>query len=80
MPALRWYRMLTTDPPQVDPKGESCLSHLREKMLHRKHLTLGLIIGLHIQMGRNVCWNKSKTVLVSQTQYLAGQPGKKRRY
>ena len=45
----------------------------------QKHLIPGQIIGLHIQVGRNVCWNKSNTVLVGQTQYLAGQSGKKRR-
>ena len=28
-------------------------------------------------MGRNVCWNKGNTVLVSKTQYPAGQSGKK---
>ena len=28
---------------------------------------------------RNVYWNKSNIVLVDQTQYLEGQPGKKRR-
>ena len=38
------------------------------------------IIGLHIEVGRNVCWIKGNTMLVGKTQHLAGQPGKKRRY
>ena len=31
-------------------------------------------------VGRNICWNKSNTMLVSQIQYPAGQPRKKRRH
>ena len=62
------------------PKAKSCLSHMREKMPLQKQLILGQIICLHIEVGRNVCWNKSNTMLVSQTQYLAGQPAKKRRH
>ena len=62
------------------PEVKSCLSHLREKVLLWKQLIPGQIICLHIEMGRNVCWNKSNTMFVSQTQYLTGQPGKKRRH
>ena len=61
-------------------KVKSHLSHLREEMPLWKHLTPGQIIGLHIEVGRNVCWNKSNIMLVSQTQYQAGQPGKKKRH
>ena len=32
------------------------------------------------KVGRTVCWNKSNTMYVGQTQYPAGQPGKKRRH
>ena len=35
---------------------------------------------LHIEVGRNVCWKKSNTMLIGQSQYLAGQSGKKRRH
>ena len=45
-----------------------------------KQLTLGQIISLHIEMGRNVHWKKSIAVLVSQTQYPVHQPGKNRRH
>ena len=62
------------------PKVKSCLSHLREKVTLWKQLILGQKICLHIEVGRNVCWKKSNTMLVSQTQYPAGQPGKKRRH
>ena len=61
-------------------KVKSCLSHLRKNMPPWKHVILGQIISLHIEVGRNVCWNESNTMLVSQTQYLAGLPGKKRRH
>ena len=37
-------------------------------------------ICLHIEVGRNVCWKKGNTMFVGQTQYAAGQPGKKRRH
>ena len=39
-----------------------------------------ILIIQYIKVGRNVCWNKSNTMLVSQTQYPAGQPRKKRRH
>ena len=61
-------------------KVKNHFSHLREEMPLWKHLILGQIIGLHIEVGRNVCWNKSNTMLVGRTQYLTGQPGKKRRH
>ena len=32
----------------------------------QKQLTPGQITSLHIDMGSNICWNKSNTVLVSQ--------------
>ena len=44
-----------------------------------KQPTPGQIISLLIEMGRNVHWNKSDTVLFGQTQYPSGQPGKKSR-
>ena len=62
------------------PKVKSCLSHLGKKMPLQKHPIPGQKICLHIEVGRNVCWKKSNTVLVSQTQYLAGQSGRKRRH
>ena len=62
------------------PKAKSCLSHPREKVPLQKQLIPGQIICLHIEVGRIVCWKKSNTILVSQTQYLAGQLGKKRRH
>ena len=65
-------------PPPEGPKDKSCLSHLRMKVPLWKQLIPGQIICLHIEVGTNVCWNKSNTMLVSQTQYPAGQPGKKR--
>ena len=42
-----------------------------------KQLTLGQITCIHIDTSKNACQNKSNTVLVSQTQYPADQPGKK---
>ena len=54
------------------PKVKSCLIHLRDKMPLWMHLIPGQIIGLHIEVGRNVCCNKSNTMLVGQTQYEAG--------
>ena len=45
-----------------------------------KQLILGQKMCLHIEVGRNVCWKKSNTMLVGQTQYTAGQSGKKRRH
>ena len=77
---IEWNGKMPAGPPLEGPKGESCLSHLREKMPLWKHLIPGKIISLHIEVGKNVCWNKSNALLVSQTQYLAGQPGKKRRH
>ena len=77
---ITWYWRMPADPPLVDPKGQSCLSHLRDKMLLQKQPTLVQVIGLHIGIGKNVCWNMSNTVLVSQTQYPLVQPGKKRRH
>ena len=62
------------------PKVKSCLSHLRKKVPLQKHLIPGQKICLHIEVGRNVCWKKSNAMLVSQTQYPAGQSGKKRRH
>ena len=62
------------------PKVKSCLSHLRENIQLWKQQIPGQKICLHIEVGRNVCWKKSNTMLVGQTQYLAGQPGKKRRH
>ena len=62
------------------PKAKGCMSHLREKMPLWKQLISGQIICLHIEVGRNICWNASNTMFVGQTQYLAGQPGKKRRH
>ena len=62
------------------PKAKSHLSHLREKVPLQKQLIPWQIINLHIEVGRNVSWKKSNTVLVGQTQYLAVQPGKKRRH
>ena len=47
------------------PKAKSHLSHLREKVILQKQLILGQIICLHIEVGRNVCWKKSNTMLVS---------------
>ena len=73
-----WYGRIPANPPLVDPKGEKLHESLSENMPLWKHLTLGQIIGLHIEMARNVCWNKSYTVIVGQSQYQAGQPGKKR--
>ena len=61
------------------PKVKSCLSHLREKMPLWKHLILGQITSLHIEVGRNVCWNKNNTMLVSQIQYLSCRPAWKER-
>ena len=65
---------------QKAPKAKIGMSHLREKMPLWKQLIPGQIICLHIEVGRNICWNKSNTMLVSQTQCPAGQPGKKRRH
>ena len=62
------------------PKVKNCLSHLRKKVPLQKHPILGQKICLHIEVGRNVCWKKSNTMLVSQTQYPGGQSGKKRRH
>ena len=62
------------------PKVKSCLSHLRKKVPLWKHPIPGQKICLHIEVGRNVCLKKSNTMLVSQTQYLAGQSGKERRH
>ena len=62
------------------PEAKSCLSHLREKVQLWKQAIPGQKICLHNEVGRNVCWKKSNTMLVSQTQYLAGQSGKKRRH
>ena len=67
-------------PPLEGPKGKSYLSHPREKVPLWKQLIPGQIFCLHIEGGRNVCWKKSNTMLVGQTQYLAGQPGKERRH
>ena len=62
------------------PEVKSHLSYLREKVLLWKQLIPGQIICLHIEMGMNVYWKKGNTMLVGQTQYLAGQSGKKRRH
>ena len=58
------------------PAGPPLEDHPREKMPLWKHHVLGQVIGHHIGMGRIICWNKSNTMLVVQTQYLAGHPGK----
>ena len=69
-----WYKRMSAGQPLGD--------HLREKIPFWNHLVPGQwqVIYLHIEVGRNVCWNKSNTMLVGQTQYLAGQPGKKQRH
>ena len=72
---IEWYQMMPADPPLVDPKGEKLL-----QPPEGEDATLGQIIGLHIEMDGKVCWNKSNTMLVGQTQYLAGLPGKKGRH
>ena len=61
-------------PPLEGPKGEK---------LHEPPEEEGTTMEAsdpRIEVGRNVCWKKSNTMLVSQTQYPAGQSGKKRRH
>ena len=72
-----WYMRLPTDPPLVEPKVEMQLGQCEEEDATLPNLWQ--IICFHIEAGRNVYQKKSNTVLVGQTQYLAGQSGKKRR-
>ena len=63
---------MPADTPLVDLKGEKLLEPSEREGATLEATNLGQIIGLHIEMGRNVHWNNSNTVFVSQTQYLAG--------
>ena len=79
---IMWNEKMPAGPPLEGPKGEKLPEppEGEDATLLWKHLILGQIIGLHIELGRNVCWNKSNTMPVSQTLYLEGQAGKKRRH
>ena len=60
------------DPPVVDPNGKKLLEPSEEEDATPEATDLGQIICLHIGIGSNVCWNKSNTMLGSQTHYLVG--------
>ena len=77
---IEWNEKMPAGPTLEGPKGEKLPEPPRKKMPLCKQLILPQIISLHIEVGRNVYWIKSNTMLVSQTQYPAGQPGKKRRH
>ena len=61
---------MPADPPLEDAKCEKLLGPSEGE-----DATLEATDWPHIEIGRNVCWNKSNTMLVSQTQHLAGNTG-----
>ena len=67
---IDWHMMMPADPPLVDPQVGKLIRHCEEGEVTLEP-TFPLIVSFHIEMGRNVCWNKSNTMLVSQIQYVA---------
>ena len=65
--SIEWYERMPADPPLTDPKGKKLLSHLREKMPLQRQMTLWQMISLHIEMGRNLHWDKSNTACQSDS-------------
>ena len=80
MLALSRMSNMPVGPPLEGPKGKKWVEPPEGEVPLQKQLILEQIIWLHIEVGRNVCWNKSNTMLVGQTECLAGQLGEKRRH
>ena len=77
---IEWYGRMPTDTPLVDLKIKKLPKQCKREDATPETTDPMTDNGFHIEIGRNVCWDKSNTVLVSQTQYLAAKSGKKRRY
>ena len=78
--AIDWYIRMPTDPHPVNPKAGKLHGQCK-----KEDATLGpafpvIKVSFCIEIGRNVHWNKSNTVLVGQIQEAVGYPGKKSRY
>ena len=75
-----WSMRLLTDPSLVDPKAEMQLGQCEEEDATPEATFPGTDIWLPCEIGRNVCWSNSNTVLVSQTQYRPGWKEKEKLY
>ena len=55
---------------------EYSLSNVRKKAPLWNKSSPSYIVSFHTEMGRDVCCNKSNTMLVGHIQNVAGYPGK----